>query len=111
MGKYLMLWSLNQNLIPIDPKERASGWGMLMEMVKQDLSKGIQKDWGSFAGENRGFCIVEGGILDVLKMTQQYAPYVRFEVHPVSSVNDIVSVISPPMDLNFLSNSAARWLE
>jgi hypothetical protein len=60
MGKYLLLWSLNQNLMPIDPKERASGWGMLMEMVKQDLSKGIQKDWGSFTGENRGYCIVEG---------------------------------------------------
>ncbi len=89
MEKYLLLWSLNQNMIPADPKERASGWGMLMEMVKQDLDKGIAKDWGSFPGENRGYCIVEGNHLDVMKMTQQYTPYVGFEVHPVASVNVI----------------------
>jgi hypothetical protein len=89
MGKYLLLWSLNQNLIPVDPKERASGWAMLMEMAKQDLNKGIAKDWGSFPGENRGYSIVEGSVLDVMKMAQQYAPYVKFEVHPVASVNEI----------------------
>jgi hypothetical protein len=89
MGKYHLIWSLNQNLIPADPKERASGWGMLMEMAKQDLSKGIAKDWGSFPGENKGYCILEGTTLDVMKMTQQYAPYVKFEVHPVASVNEI----------------------
>jgi hypothetical protein len=89
MGKYLLLWSLNLNLVPADPKERASGWGMLMEMVKQDLSKGIAKDWGTFPGENKGYCIFEGSTLDVMKMAQQYAPYVRFEVHPVASVNEI----------------------
>lgn len=93
MGKYLLLWRLNENLMPIDPKERASGWGMLMEMVKKDISKGIQKDWGSFAGENRGYCVLEGGVSDVLKMTQQYIPYVKFEVHPVASVNEIEEML------------------
>ena len=89
MGKYLLLWSLNLDLIPADPKERASGWAMLMEMVKQDLSKGLAKDWGAFPGENKGYCILEGSILDVMKMSQQYAPYVRFEVHPVAAVSEI----------------------
>ena len=89
MGKYLLLWSLDLNLIPADPKERASGWGMLMEMVKQDLSEGISKDWGAFPGENKGYCISEGSNLDVMKMTQRYAPYVRFEVHPVATVSEI----------------------
>ena len=41
LGKYILLWSLNQSLIPVEAKERAAGWGMLMEMVKQDLNHGI----------------------------------------------------------------------
>jgi hypothetical protein len=79
--------------MPIDPKERASGWGILMEMVKQDLSNGIQNDWGSFAGENRGYCIVEGCVSDILKKTQQYIPYVKFEVHPVAFVKEIEEML------------------
>ena len=93
MGKYLLLWSLNNDLVPADPKERASGWGMLMEMVKQDLKKGLAKDWGSFPGENRGYCILEGNHLDVMKMTQQYSPYVGFEVHAAASIDDVGDLI------------------
>ena len=89
MGKYLLIWNLNLHLIPVDRSERASGWGMLMELVNQDIKKGLVKDWGAFPGENRGYCCVEGNKLDVMKMTQQYVPYVNFDVHPVASVGDI----------------------
>ena len=93
MGRYLLYWKLNQNLVPADPKERAQGWGMLMEMVKQDVAKGLTKDWGAFPGENRGYSILEGNPLDVMKMTQQYAPYVGFEVHPVASMDEITELL------------------
>jgi hypothetical protein len=93
MGKYLLLWSIRPALVPADPKERASGWGMLMEMVKQDISKGVVKDWGAFPGENRGYCIHEGSHVDLMKMTQQFAPYVGFEVHPVASIEDIFELL------------------
>lgn len=94
MRRYLLLWSLNQNLVPVDPKERAAGWGFLLDMVKQDLQKGVAKDWGSFPGENKGYCILEGNPLDVMKMTQQYSPYVGFEVHPVASVEDVGELLT-----------------
>ena len=94
MRRYLLLWSLNQNLVPVDPKERAAGWGMLLDLVKQDLQKGVVKDWGSFPGENKGYCILEGNPLDVMKMTQQYSPYVGFEVHPVASVEDVGELLT-----------------
>lgn len=93
MGKYLLLWNLNNNHIPADPKERAAGWSMLMNMVEQDIKKGLQKDWGSFPGENMGYCIVEGTHLDVMKMTQQYAPYVDFEVHAAASIKDVEELL------------------
>ena len=41
MAKYLMLWSLDKALIPADPKERGDGWSLLMELVKQDIDKGL----------------------------------------------------------------------
>lgn len=88
MAKHLLLWRLNRELYPVDPKERASGWGLLLEMVQKDLDSGRAKDWGTFPGENKGYVIVEGGNLDIMKMTQQYAPYVAFDIHPVASINE-----------------------
>ncbi len=41
MGKYLVLWEVVQTQIPVDPKERGEGWGMLMAKVRQDIEKGI----------------------------------------------------------------------
>lgn len=48
MAKYLMLWELNRALIPIDPHERAQGFGALMEFVQKDIEVGLTKDWGVF---------------------------------------------------------------
>jgi len=48
MGKYLLLWEVDRARIPIDPKERGAGWSLLMAMVRQDIEKGISKDWGAF---------------------------------------------------------------
>jgi hypothetical protein len=47
MGKYLVLWEVDQTKIPIDPKERGEGWSLLMALVRQDIEKGITKDWGA----------------------------------------------------------------
>ena len=44
MGKYLMIWELNYEHIPVDPKERGTGSEMLMAMVKQDIERGMTKD-------------------------------------------------------------------
>ena len=93
MAKYLLLWELTKNLVPIDPKERSTGWGTLLAMVKKDLAEGLMKDWGAFPGENRGYLIVEGSQLDVLKMTQQYMPFVQFKIHPVSAVGEIETLL------------------
>jgi hypothetical protein len=81
-----LTWKLNQRLMPADPKERAAGWGRLIKMVNKDLSSGITKDWGPFPGETEGYWVVEGSQLDVMKMAQQYVPYIRFKSHPVASV-------------------------
>ena len=93
MAKYLMLWELNLALIPKDPKERGGGYGMLLEMVKQDMEKGLIKDWGSFVGEGSGYCVVEGTELQVATFVQQYVPYVNFETHPIASFDQISEMV------------------
>jgi len=51
MAKYLLLWEIDTTKLPVSPKERGAGWKTLMEMVKQDIKKGLIKDWGAFVGE------------------------------------------------------------
>ena len=93
MGKYLMIWELNYAHISVDPKERAAGYELLLAIAKQDIEKGLSKDWGNFVGEGSGYCIVEGSEVEINKMVQQYAPYVRFKTHPVVSVEQVDEVI------------------
>lgn len=96
MGKYLVLWEVVQTQIPIDPKERGDGWSMLMAMVRQDIEKGIIKDWGAFVGESCGYHVAEGTELEVMSQLQQYVPFCTFKVHQVateSHVNDMIKAL------------------
>jgi len=94
MAKYLVLWEMDESRIPVDPKERAAGWKALIDIVKKDMSDGLMKDWGSFVGESAGYTIFEGTELELSTRLQQYVPYVRFEVHPVASVDDTGQMIA-----------------
>lgn len=93
MARFLMLWTLDKTFIPADPKERSAGWGLLMEMIKQDMDKGVVKDWGVFPSEPAGFCIMEGNTVEVMTTTEQYSPYVDFENHLVANVDQTLELI------------------
>ena len=93
MAKFHLLWRLNEANVPADPKERGQGWGLLMAMVKQDLKKGVLKDWGAFPSEGKGYCIAEGSAVEVMKMTEQYVPYVSFESKAVATADDVGALI------------------
>ncbi len=93
MGKYLILWELDNARTPVDPKERGAGYQLLMAMVKQDIQKGIVKDWGGFVGENNGYSVAEGTEVEIGNMTQQYVPFCTFKVHAVASVSQVDELI------------------
>ena len=93
MGKYLLLWEIDTTKIPVSPKERGAGWNVLMEMVKQDIKKGLNKDWGTFVGEINGYAVMEGTEVEVMNALQQYSPFVHFKVHPIGSVSQVDEVI------------------
>ena len=97
MGKYFMLWEVDQTKIPLDPKERGEGWSFLMAVVRQDIEKGLTKEWGAFLGETRGYSIIEGTELEVMTSLQQFVPFCKFEVHPAASesqVNEMIKALT-----------------
>ncbi len=97
MAKYHLYWKLDESRVPVDAKERGGSWGLFMAMIKQDMESGVLKEWGAFTSEGERYCIVEGTNVDVMKMTEQYVPYVLFETKPVSSaeeVNELVAHLS-----------------
>jgi hypothetical protein len=93
MAKYLLLWEIDTTRVPVSPKERGAGWKALMEVVKQDMKKGMTKDWGAFVGEINGYSVAEGTEVEIGNMLQQFAPFVRFKVHPIASVSQVEEVI------------------
>ena len=93
MGKYLVLWEVDQTKIPISPQERGAGWGALIEMVKEDLKKGMMKDWGAFVGEINGYGVYEGTEVEIGNALQQYVPWVNFKVHAIASVDQVDKII------------------
>jgi hypothetical protein len=88
-----MLWEIDWTKVPVNPKERGAGWSLLLEMVKEDMKKGLTKDWGTFIGELGGYAVNEGSELEVMNAVQRYTPFVRFKVHPIGSVNQAEEMI------------------
>ena len=85
MGKYLMLWELDQTKIPIDPKERGAAWSIFMAMIRKDFEKGVNKDWGAFVGESNGYTITEGTEVEITNSLQQYVPFCIFKAYPIAT--------------------------
>ena len=97
MGKYLVLWEVDSTRAPVDAKERGTLWLGMANMVREDMQKGMIKDWGTFPGELCGYSIEEGSEIDVMKSAMQYAPYIRFKVHPVASLDQVEQAIQASM--------------
>jgi hypothetical protein len=93
MEKYLLFWEFDRKKIPVDTKERGVEFKMLMEVIKQDIKKGILKDWGLFVGENHGYSVVQGTEIEVIKAIQRYTPFVYFASHPIATVTQAGEMI------------------
>jgi hypothetical protein len=68
-----------------------------MAMVRQDIEKGITKDFGAFIGETGGYAVYEGTELEVMNTIQQYVPYCIFKTYPIvteSQVNEMIKALS-----------------
>ena len=93
MAKYLVLWELDMSRAPVDPKERAAAWGMMVDVVKQDLKEGKDTDWGCFVGEARGYAISERSEVDLMKDLQRFYPFITFKTYSVVSIDQLAEVV------------------
>ena len=93
MARYLALWEADYARIPVDPKERKAGWTVLLDMVKQDLKKGLIKEYGVFVGAPNGFSVMEGTEVEVSAAIQKYIPFFTYKVFPVASIDQVEQVI------------------
>ena len=93
MSKFLNLWEVDSSKMPMDLNERAAVMGKLLEMTKKMLDEGQVNDWGIFAGGGAGYAVAGGTEAETLKRTMQFAPYIKFQVHPVLSVNEVAEVM------------------
>ena len=93
MGKYLILWEVDRTRVPISPQERGAGWGALVDMVKEQIKKGITEDWGAFVGEINGYAVMEGTEVEIGNALQQYVPWVHFKLHAIASVDQVDEIV------------------
>jgi len=93
MSKFLNLWEIDNSKMPTDPSERAALIGKQIEMTKKMLAEGQVIDWGIFAGGGAGYAIAEGTEADTLARTLQFAPYIRFKVQSVLSIDEVAEVM------------------
>jgi hypothetical protein len=94
MGRYLVIWELDETKIPMGPEERKAIWQGSLAMVKQDIASGMTKDWGIFTGQTNGFAISEGTEEEVHAAMMKYVPMVRFKVHQLLSVDQLENVVN-----------------
>jgi len=93
MGRYLVLWEVDRARVPISPQERGAGWGALIDMVKEQIKKGMTKDWGAFVGEINGYAVMEGTEVEIGNALQQYVPWVHFKLHAIASVKQVDEIV------------------
>jgi len=89
MPRYLMTWELDPTKVPISPQERAATWLPMIQMVKEDMKRGLLKEWGTYIGEMKGFGLAEGSEEEVGRMAQRYIPFVQFCTHPAITIDQM----------------------
>ncbi|MCC6341874.1 MAG: hypothetical protein IT166_06735 [Bryobacterales bacterium] len=89
MARYLMLWELDKSRIPEELEKRKAQHLGFQEIVRQQMKSGEISQWGAYAGETKGFCIVEGSAEDVHKLTGRWVPWVSFEVKELLTIEQV----------------------
>ena len=97
MGKYLALWEIDANRLPVGRKERAAGWKALLNFIKEDMQDGKLLDWGAFLGELGGFGIMEGDIVEINIRIQRYSPFVHFKLRAISGLEQTEQLLEDMM--------------
>ncbi len=93
MTRFYMKWQLDPLFTPHHPEERVTLWLSMLEMVKADLKSGGLADWGVCNDNSEGYCFAETDEKTLHATILKWMPYVRFEVKPVLTVDQVIANI------------------
>ena len=98
MTKNLIIWKVNPNLWPTAPEEGLKLQLGMMQMVKEDISKGVHKDWGMSINGSMGYAISELAEKELYATMMRFMPYIAFEIYPVLSADDVINILQKAME-------------
>ena len=93
----LIIWESNDSLMPADQEERGKFIMSLLEGVKNDLASGGLKMWGISSGGGHGYSISELSEKEQFALMMKYTPYIKFEVNPMLSADEMIEVMQSLM--------------
>ena len=96
MTKFMTLWKIDKTRIPEDSGERTERDTHLLNLVKEDIEKGVILDWGMFASGDviEGYTICEGAEQDITRENLKYAPYIKFRTYPILSISHVEEIVT-----------------
>jgi len=87
----LILWEINTDYDPRDPKERFKLHMQLLEVVKADVESGVHSAWGMSAGGHSGYMTSELQGEKLYMSLAKFMPLIKFTVTPMLSIDETIS--------------------
>ena len=89
----LILWKAENTLFPLNPEERRTLIMSMAEGVKKNLESKTFTMWGISAGGGQGFTVSEKEPREIYAATAPYFPYIKFEITPMLSIDEMIDTI------------------
>lgn len=67
-------------------------------MIKEDLTKGVLKDFGMSVNGSMGYAISELPEKELYASLMRFQPYVDYEIHPILLVDDLINILEKAME-------------
>jgi|GEM_PF-5963580 len=93
MGRFLVIWELQNARLSDNPQERAAAARASMQGVQAGIDAGMIKEWGAFLGMEKGFGVYEGSEAEVAAFLQQFAPFATDTVHPYVTITELNAML------------------
>jgi len=70
----------------------------MLQMVKEDIAKGVHKDWGMSVNGAMGYTITELSEKEIFANIMRFQPYIQFEIHPIISADELGNILQAAME-------------
>ena len=90
--KKLVLWEMNNALLPTDPAERMKLISTMLGEVKKDVDSG-KIDYGVSPSAMRGYVVSEQDEKEIYSKAMFFSPYATFEVITTLSIDEAIDAV------------------